>query len=180
MKKFILPLLLALVTASAFAQGGSTKAQWNGIQGTLDMSATAGPSQAIGTKLVKESVHTLHLIWNYSTNGGAVGTSNLLGEDGKAAKLPSGAIVRDCLISVETSLNGLSGATIALGTGQAGNDLKAALAFGSYTGLVACIPVGTAATAIKLTADRTPTVTIGTSTISAGKMSIWVDYVLNK
>lgn len=170
-----LALLLALlVSTTAFATNGGLRATLLGDQFSLNQETSA----PLGDRLIKETVHTLKLQYNFADQGGTIGAINLRGEDGKSARLPKGAIIRDCIIDVVTTPVGAT-ATIAIGTGQAANDLKAALAVASYTGLVACVPVGTAASAIKLTADRTPTMTVATAALTAGKFYVLVDYVLS-
>jgi hypothetical protein len=177
MKKLFALLALSLaVCSSAFAVGAKTRADWLGMEQALNLSATAGPSNLIGTKMVKEVMHTLKATYDFSVSGGAIGAITLLGEDGKAAKLPKNAIVRDCIIDVITAPTSGGSATIALGTGQSATDLKAATAIATYTGLLACVPVGSAATAIKLTADSTMSATIATAALTAGKINVWVDY----
>ena len=175
-------LLAAVVLTShpALATGG-TRAQHLEAQQILDSSATAGPAAQLGTKLMRESLKTLVATYDFAVLGGASGSAlSLRGSDGKPVKLPRNAIVRDCLIDVLTAPESLGSATIALGTGQAANDLKAALAIGSYTGRVACVPVGSAATAIKLTADRTMSATVAVAPLTAGKINVIVDYLLSE
>jgi hypothetical protein len=55
-----------------------------------------------------------------------------------------------------------------------------ATAFSAYTGLVAGVPVGTAATAIKLTADVKPTITIATAALTAGKLNVHIKYQISE
>ncbi len=71
---------------------------------------------------------------------------------------------------------------MALSTGQGAGDLKAALASSSYStsSLITCIPAGTAASAIKMTADRTPTATISVSNFLAGKVNVLIQYELSE
>ena len=133
----------------------------------------------LGTLLFREQVHTLKATYDFAKQGGVQGAIQLLGPDGKPAKLPKGAIVRDCLIDVLTAPTSGGGATIALGTGQTATDLKAATAIASYTGLVACVPVGSAATALKLTADRTPIATVATADLTNGKINVLIHYELS-
>jgi hypothetical protein len=50
---------------------------------------------------------------------------------------------------------------------------------------MACVPVGSAATSIKLTANRTPTITITTASttathsLTAGKINVFIQYLLS-
>lgn len=132
----------------------------------------------LGTRTQSQRVLIAKAKYDFAVQGGAIGTVNLVGEDGKAVVLPNKAVVVDCLIDVLTQGATSASGTLALGTGQAGNDLKAATAAASYTGRVACVPVGSAATVIKLTADRTMTATIATGALTAGKLWVYVYYIL--
>lgn len=172
---FLSALFLLVAAPSALAAG--SLAEMQAKQYNLNNSATAGPASQLGTEVITGSVKTVKAIYDYSQVGGLVSTVTLRDESGAPVKLPKGALVRDCIIDVVSAIVG--GNTISIGTGQAADDLKGSTAVGSITGRVACIPVGTAATAIKLTADRTPTMTIGTSAITGGKINVWIDYVLS-
>lgn len=133
----------------------------------------------LGDLVVKQQVRGLKAIWDFSVLGGAVATVNLKGDDGQPVIIPKGAIVTDCIIDTITPGTTSASGTISFGTGQATNDLKSALGAASLTGLVACVPVGTAATSIKMTADRTMTATIATGALTAGKAYVWIYYVLS-
>lgn len=139
----------------------------------------------LGTKVVREQIRVLKVQYDFAKLGGAIGTKNLLvpatagGPSALSGVLPKNALIVGCYIDVTTPATTSASGTIALGTGQTGVDLKAALAAASYTGIVACIPTGTAASAIKLTADSTPTFTIATGAITAGKFNILIEYILS-
>lgn len=132
----------------------------------------------LGTKIMKNRVFNLKCKYDFAVQGGAVGSVNLLQENGQACVIPKYAIIQNVLIDVITQ-----GATSASGTmeltAQSAGDLKAALAAASYTGLVAGIPVDTAATAIKMTADRTIVGTIATGALTAGKWYVHVRYIMS-
>lgn len=133
----------------------------------------------VGTQIMRLTKKTLVATYDFAVLGGAVSTVNLKGIYGSNVVIPKGAIVTSCIIDVITALTSGGLATVALGTGQAGNDLKAALAFDSYTALVAGVPVGSAATSIKMTADRTMTATIATAALTAGKINVLVEYYVS-
>lgn len=164
---FSLPVFGVTLSQTRDAQFGLNKA-----------SPGAMAKYQLGTTVVSNRIHIAKAKYDFAVQGGAIGTGNLVGEDGKSVVLPNKAVVVDCLLDVLTAGDTAAAGTIALGTGQAGNDIKAALAAASYTGRVACVPVGTAATAIKLTADRTMTYTIATGAITAGKVWVYVYYIL--
>lgn len=137
-----------------------------------------GSQVRLGDLMMYKKVQIMRAQYKFASLGGAVSTVTLLDLDGKAAVLPSGAIVVNCLIDVVTAPTSGGAATVALGTGQAGNDLKAATAIASYTGLVACVPVGSAATSIKLTANRSPTATIAVAALTAGEINVLIHYLV--
>jgi hypothetical protein len=115
--------------------------------------------------------HLVVATYDFAKHGGAVGTVTL--DD---AVLPDNAIITQVWIDVITAPTSGGAATIAL-TAQSAADLKAATAIASYTGVVAGVPVGTAATAIKLTAERIVTATIATAALTAGKLKVFVEYI---
>jgi hypothetical protein len=145
----------------------------------LDLSPPGSRVQ-LGTQLVDKTVHVLEAKYNVLVQGGTSGPIGLLDLDGKSAKLPNNSIVVDCLIAVTTAPTSTAAATIALGTGASTIDLKAATAVGSYTGKVACIPVGSAATSILITTGETSVVaTIGVGNLDAGFFKVFIHYIMN-
>jgi len=134
----------------------------------------------MGTKLLKEKEVTQKCVYDFSVQGGAVGTLSLLDEVGKPCVLPKSAIIRDVLIDVVTAPTSGGSATIALGSGAATNDFKTATLYSSFSGLMAGIPVGSAATAIKLAADEDPSISIATAALTAGKLNVQIRYQLSE
>jgi hypothetical protein len=119
-------------------------------------------------------------VYDFSVNGGAVSTISLLNEEGEVVKIPDKAVVTTAYIDVITAMASSGGTgTIAL-TIQSAGDLKAAVDADTLSGIVACIPVGTAATSIKLTAERTLSVAIATEALTAGKFVCAVEYFISK
>ncbi len=114
---------------------------------------------------------------------GTTGTHNILDEDGNALTLPSGAIIRQCYFDVVTAVTSTgSNATIALNANSAGDLLVAVEpdATGSITtGVYPGVPIGTAATMVKTTADRTLTYAVAVNPILTGKINVFVEYVLS-
>lgn len=136
--------------------------------------------QQLGTSLVMNRVHDLKAIYDFSVLGGALNaTLTLRGDDGKPVIIPKNAVIIDCYIDVLTPLTTSASGTMAL-QAQAANDLHTALAAASYTGIVACVPVGTAASAIKMTSDGTLKAVIATGAITAGKFNLHVQYVMSE
>lgn len=135
---------------------------------------------ALGSRVVDDQVRLITATYDFSIQGGAIGTGNLVNAATKQpVRLPKGAIIIDCIIDVLTAGTTSASGTMAL-TAQSAADIKAALAAASYTGRLACIPLGTAATAIKLTADRTLTYTIATGALTNGKWDVKIQYVTGR
>lgn len=133
----------------------------------------------MGHEMILRRKHVMRALYDFSVSGGAVGAISLLDETGKAAIIPNKAIITNVYIDVLTQPTSGGSATIALGCNTA-SDIKAATAIASYTGIVAANPVGTAASAIKMTADRTVTATVAVAALTAGKMYVMVEYILSE
>lgn len=115
--------------------------------------------------------------YDFSKIGGAVGAHKL------GVTLPAGAIVIDSSIEVITTCTTASAdaGTMAISI-EGANDIVSAVAVSNGAnpwdaGVHAGVPVGTAATAIKLTEDRTVTATIATQAFTAGKFNVWLWYL---
>jgi len=116
--------------------------------------------------------------WDFAVDGGAVGAIDL------GVTLPDNAIVLDGVVDVITTLTSAGDiATIALHA-EAADDIVLAVAIGTGTpwdlGLRAIIPLGTSATAFKLTAARAITATIAVEAVTAGKFILLVRYVISE
>tara|TARA_R110000868_G_scaffold84663_5_gene238594 strand:+ start:1009 stop:1881 length:873 start_codon:yes stop_codon:yes gene_type:complete len=116
------------------------------------------------------------MTYSFAVDGGAVSTIT----PATTCIIPSGAIVYQAITNVTTAVTGAS-ATVAVQL-QAANDIHTAAAISgapwSSTGLKAGTPVGTAATAILLTADRTAKVVVGTAATTAGVFTTYFLYML--
>lgn len=181
--KFLIGFVLSLCVGSmahAFTKDGAYRAEFS-------FNHSSGfQNNFLGTKIIRDNVHDQVVQYNFAVDGGAISTKTVLrvpatagGPGGVSGSLPKGAIVIGCYIDVITPLTTSASGTVALSTGQAAADLKAATAAASYTGIVACIPTGSAASSIKLTADSTPYFAIATGAITAGKFNLHIQYVLS-
>lgn len=130
--------------------------------------------------LLSNQLNSAKGVYDFAVHGGAVSTINLddsLNEFGSTGNvvIPNGSVVWSGVIDTLTQ-----GATSASGTFSIGlnttTDLKAATAAASINGLVALVPVGSAATAVKMTADRTLTTSIATGAVTAGKFNVYLQY----
>lgn len=107
--------------------------------------------------------------YDFSLQGGAIGSYD------SGIHLPKGALIREVVFDVVTAGTTSASGTLSFDANSTG-DLKAALAAASWTGIVAGIPVYTAASMVKLTAARTLTFSIATGALTAGKVNVYVDY----
>lgn len=113
-------------------------------------------------------------LYNFATEGGAVGDITLRGDT-----VPSGAIITDVLIHVDTVLTSGGAATVAL-KAESAADLNAADAISgapwSTTGAKRGDLTATSAP-VKTTAARPLVATVATAALTAGKFSVYVSYL---
>lgn len=118
-------------------------------------------------------------VYDFSVNGGAVSSINLSDEFGNLVIFPIGAIITNVTLDVITACTTSASGTLALDS-QAGGDLLAATAAASVTGKLAGVPVGTAATWVKIaTSAKQLKATIATGALTAGKAYIFIEYLLS-
>lgn len=112
--------------------------------------------------------------YSFATDGGAQSTIT----PAISPVIPNGAIVHQAIVDNRTAPVG-AGASVAVQL-QAANDIITAAAINgapwSTTGLKAGTPVGTAATSIKLTADRQIKIVISAVDLTAGIFDVFVFY----
>ena len=115
--------------------------------------------------------------YDFAIQGGTAGVIYLNGDP-----LPDNCIVWDGCIDVYDPIVG-AGATMALTTGQAANDLSTAAAVAgapwSTASITAIVPVGTIASCIKLTAVRRPQLLVTAAALTAGKLNVFIQYFLS-
>jgi hypothetical protein len=109
--------------------------------------------------LLNNSKNMIKCQYNFSTQGGAIGSINLLDEDGLPVTIPKNFIITRVIVDVLTAPTSSGAATVALKSKNAA-DLLAATAIASVTGIMNGVPQGSAGTAIKMTADTIPQITI--------------------
>lgn len=137
------------------------------------------PTVQLGTQIVSHKIQVLKCVWSQARQGGAVSTITLQTVDGAPCKLPNGAIVVKTWLDEVTNVTSSGSATLAFSTGQSAGDIKAATAYGSLSGVMNGLTDWAAASAIKMTAERTPTVVIGTSATTAGKINVFISYLIS-
>lgn len=137
------------------------------------------PLEGLGS-VIHKTKNCVRAVWDFAVQGGAVGTLNLLDDQGNPCILPKGAYVTNVVLDVVTPCT-----TSASGTGSLGlltaTDLLAATAAASITGLLAGVPVGTAATwkgPVTAVGGTQVTMGIATGALTAGKFSALIEYVV--
>lgn len=134
------------------------------------------PLEGLGTA-VNGCKNLMKCVYDFSVLGGAVGTIGLLDDLGNKAILPANAIITRAFIKGVTALTSGGAATVAVEV-EAAADLRAATAFGSVTGLLEGVPVGSAATMVTLTAQRQVSAVIAAAALTAGKFNVYLEFVL--
>lgn len=132
-----------------------------------------------GTKLAPiwsfKGIQYARAVYDFAVDGGAIG----LITPARTITLPDKAIILGGVIDHATAFTSLGSATISVGTsaGSSAASLKAATAVASFTGLLAIVPVFTAATMVKMTAAGAITLTVAVAALTAGKAGINVAYM---
>lgn len=124
--------------------------------------------------LIEERKKTARAQYDFAVDGGTVGDIALRGD-----KIPSGAIITDVLLVVDTIVTSGGAATVAI-KAESAADLNAADAVSGAPWSSTGVKRGdlTATTApVRTTAERTITATVATAALTAGKFSVLVDYL---
>lgn len=151
------------------------------VEKRLNLGDVRSSAVQLGYQVVSNKIQLLKCKYDYSTQGGGSSAAiRLKAVDGSYCVLPSNAIVFGGLIDVLTAPTSLgAGAQISVSTGATTADLKAATAKASFTGKLDVIPVETAATAIKLSAAKNPSMSVTNFPLSAGKFNVFIEYLLS-
>lgn len=171
-------LMLLLVAANLFAVTGIDE------NGAYQLNRTSRLARQLGVGTNLFGGHWLKAQYDFAVSGGALGTDiTLLDHEGQPVKLPDNAIIYDCLIDVVTALTTADAdGSIAFSSNAVG-DLKGTTLI--YPGLrtaetrIACTPTGSASTAVKMSSEATLKMRTGSEAITAGKINIWVNYVVS-
>jgi hypothetical protein len=114
-------------------------------------------------------------VYDFAVDGGAVSTIPLRGD----SQLPSGVVITNSLIVVQTALTSGGGATVGVSS-EGASDIAAAAAISGAPWSTTGAKRGTlnaTATPITTTAARTISAVIGTAALTAGKFYVLVWYV---
>lgn len=175
MKSFLFALILSLPLM------GATVLSPNGAY-EINRSSAVARKYAMGTQLLSATQFGVKAQWSYAVSGGASGDIPLLDHEGRPVKLPTGAIITNCLIDVVTRpTSSTSSGKLSLSS-SAVADLKAATFVNSWStsSRTACIPDGTTGNMIKMASEATLKIRVGSEAVTAGKINVWVEYVLSE
>jgi hypothetical protein len=113
--------------------------------------------------------------YDFSVDGGAVATIQLA----NSPTIPAGAIVLGGIIEPITTVTSGGAATIAVGVGSGAQTaaIKAATGFASFNALLSVLPIWTSGF-FEVTADGKISITIAAATVTAGKFSVQIVYLL--
>ncbi len=177
--KILISFVLLAFSSQAFAAAGLPQPAV--VKAVANLGGAEGLRKIqIGTQLTDKKIQVMKAKWDFAVQGGAVSTINLKDVDGKDAVLPNKAVIRQVIIDRITAPTSAGGAgTIALNANSAG-DLLVAVDADTLSAIHAGVPVGTAATAVKTTAQRTLTAAIATEALTAGKIIVFVEYYISE
>ena len=129
--------------------------------------------------MARNYIRVAHGRYSFAAQGGAISAISLSDGNGRNI-LPAGAIILGGTIDVVTALTSGGSATIALGTsaGSSATSILGATAVVSWTaGQLAMIPVFTAATYVKMTAQGSLIATVATAALLTGVFEVHILYV---
>lgn len=164
----------------------------NGVKGVADtadqyvlnkMNSHANAAQ-LGDKIFSQKVSLLGK-YDYSLQGGAVGNIALLDSKGSDLKVPENFVVTNVIIDRVTDPSATSADAdflLSMNAATAGDLLGATdeTAFDGAGSLLAGTPVGTAATSVRATAERTIYFNVKTSAITSGKFYVQLEGYLSR
>lgn len=197
MKKFLLRILLTAMGLLSVAGGSPAfaldlgRVDSDGLAVSLDHgNMSVFGRYNFGTLWENNDVHAVRCTYDFATLGGAaLAAVNLQGStiySGSTTlstcKLPQGAVVTSVFLDVITSLAvGSTTTAVSVSSGLSVGDLYATVASSSVTaGIRAGVPVGTAASALKITADSTPQINTGAWPLTGGKFYVLIQYLMSQ
>lgn len=137
---------------------------------------TTAPYEGSGTEL-DQTRNLMRCVYDFATQGGAVGDIALLDSEGNTAILPAGSLISRVFLDTITQPDSAGeAATVALKS-MAAADLLAATGENDIpVGLMDGIPDNTTGTFIKCTADTTLYATVAVEALTGGKFYVFVEF----
>lgn len=127
----------------------------------------------MGLNGLKSEKRVSYFEYDFAKNGGDIGAISVPGQG-----IPKGAIINDGIIHVSDAVLSAGAATVSIGAVAAGDILAAtAKASLSANALLDTIPVGTAATSIRTTANISSLIfTVAVAALTAGKIVAAIEW----
>lgn len=177
MRKLLLTLLLLPIISNAATVLQSADAY------KINRASKLNSDLRLGTRILDASQQGVRGKWVYSdAASGAIGAHNLVDHEGQIIKLPASAVITDCVMDVVTQP--LPTTTTAVASINTQGDNANVKGYQHYslltTGLKDCTPTGTAASAIKIASEKALQITFSSEAVTAGKILVWVEYVLSE
>jgi hypothetical protein len=122
-----------------------------------------------------ENKRVAYFEYDFDRDGGGVGDIEVGGD-----VIPSGAIIHDGIIHVKAAVTSGGSATVAI-KALTSEDIKAATGKSTYSlnAILPTVPVGDAATAIRVTSNITElTFTVADAALTAGKICVALEYYM--
>jgi hypothetical protein len=129
----------------------------------------------LGTKL-RESHKVATGVWDFALVGGTAGATTL----DVGIKLPDNAIIRNAVFETITSVTTGGTTEVCFQTGESACDLEPWTDSGSWSGYTQGTPDDDIANYVKLTAARDIKAAISGSNATAGKIRVYLDYILSE
>lgn len=142
----------------------------------LNTNAPAGFPLQLGN-ILHHTTGCIKATYDFSVLGGAVGDISLKTASGETAQLPAGSFGVRSFVLVETAPTSAGSATIAFKSLSAA-DIYAATAYGSVTGLLQGKQDNLVANALIAATATDIKITIGTAALTAGKIHVYIEYLL--
>jgi len=194
MKNIFISLLLVCSALHAEVPNPDFQHTFNHLQGVPE-----ARKWSLGTVL-RQAHNTAVCVYDFATQGGAIGNIKLLGTDlVTPCLLPGKAVIRGGFVDWTTTLTSGGSATVSISSGQAVADLKAAQAYTALSPQTtfnstsnSLIPTpGTQTTYVKITAANSivggvntnpsqPYITVATAALTAGHARVFIDYSVSE
>lgn len=175
MKNLIFALLLA--SASVFAAVNPPTSYVPSASSEFQQNRQMGPvalSTSLGTQL-RQAHNTAVGVYDFSVQGGAVS-----GVKGTGIQLPNKAIVTKVWFDVVSTVSTSASGTLSFKLWPSQGSLKDPLAAASWVGRINGELDGTVGDFIKPAVANSVVAVIGTGALTAGKVKVFVDYVVSE
>lgn len=188
--KFLLALLLisAELFAAQIVPNPDFQVTFDNLQGI-----PAARKYKLGS-VIREAHTTAVCVYDFATQGGAIGQIKLLARDLiTPCLLPGKAVVRNGFVDVTTALTSSGSATVSFSSGKTDADLRMAIAYTSLTASQYSVSpaFATVSTYLKLTNANTivngvnlnayqPYITVATAALTAGHLRVFIDYSISE